>query len=131
MQEDQRVLGMAVEVLARQASARAGRTGETFDGALESVLETEAGRQLGELSGGPHRHESAHRWQQDLPRKREEERTQTRREERGQARREELGRARLVAWEASMQAERRELELRKNDWLLGRRSCRPSGGSWS
>ena len=76
MQEDQRVLEMAVEVLARQASARAGRTGETFDGALEAVLETEAGRQLGALRDGPHCYESAYQWQEDFPRKREEERMQ-------------------------------------------------------
>ena len=75
MREDQRVSEMAIEVLARQASARAERTGETFGGALEAVLETEAGRQLGDLRDGPQRYESAHQWQEDLPRKRAKRRT--------------------------------------------------------
>ena len=39
-----------VEVLARQASARAERAGEAFEVALEAVLETEPGRQLGECA---------------------------------------------------------------------------------
>jgi hypothetical protein len=103
MQKNQRVADMAVEVLTRQASARAKRTGEAFEGALKAVLETEAGRQLGELRDGPHRDESAQRWQEDLPRKRAEERS----------------RARLAAWKAFMQAERRELELRKDGQLAG------------
>jgi hypothetical protein len=117
MQENQRVSDMALEVLARQASTRSKRTGEPFEEGLEAVLATEAGRQLRELSEGPHRYESAHQWQEDLPRKRTEERRQTRREERRQAQQEELSRARLVAWKAFMQAERRELELRKNGQL--------------
>jgi hypothetical protein len=74
MQKNQRVAGMAVDVLARQAGARAQRTGEPFEEALEAVLETEAGRQLGELRDGPHRGEEAQRWQEDLPRERIEER---------------------------------------------------------
>jgi hypothetical protein len=117
MQQDQRVSGMALEVLARQASARSNRIGEPFEEALEAVLETEAGRRLRELSEGPHRYESAHQWQQELPQKRAKERRQTRREERRQAQQEEQSRARLVAWEAFMQAERREMELRKNGQL--------------
>jgi cellobiose-specific phosphotransferase system component IIA len=117
MQQDQRVSGMALEVLARQASARSNRIGEPFEEALEAVLETEAGRRLRKLSEGPQRYESAHQWQQELPQKRAEERRQTRREGRRQAQQEEQSRARLVAWEAFMQAERRELELRKNGQL--------------
>jgi hypothetical protein len=117
MQEKQRVSDMALEVLARQASTRSNRIGEPFEEALEAVLETEAGRRLRELSEGPHRYESAHQWQQDLPQKRAKERRQTRREERRQAQQQEDSRARLVAWEAFMQAERRELELRKNGQL--------------
>jgi hypothetical protein len=74
MQENQRVSDMALEVLARQASTRSKRTGEPFEEGLEAVLATEAGRQLRELSEGPHRYESAHQWQEDLPRKRTEER---------------------------------------------------------
>jgi hypothetical protein len=117
MQEKQRVSDMALEVLARQASTRSNRIGEPFEEALEAVLETEAGRRLREVSEGPHRYESAHQWQQDLPQKRAKERRQTRREERRQAQQQEDSRARLVAWEAFMQAERRELELRKNGQL--------------
>jgi cellobiose-specific phosphotransferase system component IIA len=117
MQQAQRVSDMALEVLARQASARSNRIGEPFEEALEAVLETEAGRRLRELSEGPHRYESAHQWQQDLAQKRAKERRQTRREERRQAQLEGDSRARLVAWEAFMQAERREMELRKNGQL--------------
>jgi hypothetical protein len=58
MHKNQRVSKMAVEVLARQASAHAKQTGESED-ALESVLETEAGRQLGKLSDGPSRDKMA------------------------------------------------------------------------
>ncbi|MGB3681736.1 MAG: hypothetical protein WA990_04550 [Rubrobacteraceae bacterium] len=76
---------MAVDVLARQAGIRATRTGEAFEGALEAVLETEAGRQLGELRDGPHRDESARRWQDDLRRERVQERTRERGEEHDRA----------------------------------------------
>jgi hypothetical protein len=108
---------MAPEVLARQATLRSERTGEPFVEVLEAVLHTEAGKRLRELSEGPHRYESACQWQEELPRKKAEERRQTRREERRQAQQEEQSRARLAAWEAFMQAERRELELRKNGQL--------------
>ena len=117
MQQDQRVSDMALEVLARQASTRSTRIGEPFEEALEAVMQTEAGRRLRKLSEGPHRYESAHQWQQDLPQKRAKERRQTRREGRRQAQQEEYSSSRLVAWEAFMQAERRELELRKNGQL--------------
>ena len=117
MQENQRVSDMALEVLARQASILSRRTGEPFEAALEAVLHTQAGRRLRELGEGPYRDESAHRWQEDLPRNRAEERKQVRREERRQFHKEERSRARLAAWEAFMQAERRELELRKNGQL--------------
>lgn len=59
MQQNQTVSEMAVDVLARQAGTRATRTGETFEDALKTVLETEAGHQLGELRDGSHRDESA------------------------------------------------------------------------
>ncbi len=106
MHEKQRVANMAVEVLARQAGARAERTGEPLEGALKGVLETEAGRQLEELRDGPHCDEKAQQWQEDLAPERAKER-------RSQARQEELNRTRLIAWESFMQAELRELELRK------------------
>ena len=76
MHKDQRVSEMAVDVLARQAGIRATRTGEAFEGALEAVLETEAGRQLRELRDGPHRDERARRWQDDLRRERTRERAE-------------------------------------------------------
>src|SRR5215218_5385086 len=105
MQENQRVSDMAVEVLTRQASGHAKRTGELLEDALKAVLDTEAGRQLGELRDGPLHDESAQQWQEDLPRKRAEERRQAQQEQRSQAR--------LAAWKEFMQEERRELELRK------------------
>ena len=105
MHEKQQVAGMATEVLRRQARARVEQTGESFEGALKAVLDTKAGRQLGELRDGSHCDESAKRWQEDLAPERAKER-------RSQARQEELDRNRLVAWESFMRAERRELELR-------------------
>lgn len=120
MQEDQRVADMAVEVLARQARARAQETGETFEGALKAVQETEAGRQLGELRGGPHRGERAADWQEDLPRRRAQERTKELAKEQDRASKEERSRAQKhAAWESFMGAERRELGLRKDGQLAG------------
>ena len=119
MQKNQRVADMAVDVLARQAGARAGRTGEPFEEALKAVLETEAGRQLRELRNGPHNDERAQQWQQDLPRKRAEERSRAGQEERSRAREEELSRARDAAWKSFMREERRELQLRKDGQLAG------------
>jgi hypothetical protein len=110
MHEKQQVAEMAAEVLGRQARARVERTGEPFAGALKAVMDTKAGRQLGELRDGPHSDESAERWQEDLAPERAKER-------RSQARQEELNRARIVAWESFMRAERRELELRKDGQL--------------
>jgi hypothetical protein len=66
MQENQRVATMADEVLARQARARADRTGESFEDALKVVLKTEAGRQLAELRDGPHGGRKAGQWQESL-----------------------------------------------------------------
>ena len=117
MHENQRVSDMAVGALARQASARAERTGEPFDVALEAVLEVGVGRQPGELLDGPHRDGGAEPWQEDLARERAEEHDRARREERSRAREEERNRARLDAWRSFMQAERRELELRKEGQL--------------
>jgi len=50
------------------ARARAQRTGEPFETALE------AGRQLEELRKGPHRGERADQWQEEMSRERAEER---------------------------------------------------------
>src|SRR5215207_8864148 len=65
MQENQRVSDLALEVLARQASGRAKRTGEPLEDALKAVLDTGAGRQLGELREGPLRDESAQPLQEE------------------------------------------------------------------
>jgi hypothetical protein len=116
-EEDQRVSDLAVEVLTRQASGHAKRTGELLEDALKASLDTEAGRQLGKLRDGPLHDESAQQWQEDLPRKRAEERRRARREERRQAQQEQRSQARLAAWKEFMQEERRELELRKGGQL--------------
>ena len=80
---------MAFDVLRRQAVARVQRTGEALEEALKVVLETEAGRQLEELSQGPHRDKRAEEWQEDMSRERAEERAATTiREERSAACRE-------------------------------------------
>jgi hypothetical protein len=81
MRKNQRVADMADEILARQARARAERTGGSFEEALEAVSETEAGGQLAELRDGPHGGEKARDWQEELPQERAEER----REERDEA----------------------------------------------
>ncbi len=74
MKKKQRVAEMAEEVLARQARARAERSGEPFEEALKAVRKTEAGRQLEELGEGPHRHERADFWQEEMSRERADER---------------------------------------------------------
>jgi hypothetical protein len=118
MQQNQSVSEMATEVLARQAGARAKRTGESLDEALRAVLQTEAGRRLGRLRDGEHRDEKAKQWQPNLPQERAEERRLARlREERSRLREEERIRARKAAWESFMRKERRELELRKEGQL--------------
>src|SRR5215212_11006131 len=82
MQEKQRVADMAVEVLARQAEARAEWTGEPRDEALAAVLETRAGQQLTWLRDGPHRDEEAKGWHDELAPKRAKKRREARQEER-------------------------------------------------
>jgi hypothetical protein len=120
MQKDQSITEMATEVLARQAGARARRTGESLEEALKAVLETEAGRRLAHLRDGPHRDERAEQWQPNLLRERAEERRLARvREERRRLREEERIRAQKAAWESFMRKERRELELRKDGQLAG------------
>ena len=49
---------------------------ESFEEALKVVLETEAGRQLGELRAGPHGREKADQWQEELAGERAEERAE-------------------------------------------------------
>jgi hypothetical protein len=106
MQKNQRVADMAVEVLARQVGARVRQTGEAFEVALKTILETDAGRQLGELRDGPHGDERAEDWQEDLAHKRAQERKREQAEERQRAQE-------AAAWELFMQEEMRELEKRK------------------
>ena len=117
MHAKQIVADMADEVLARQAAARARCSGESFEDALGAVLRTEAGRQLQELRDGIHGSERADEWQEDLPRKRANERREARREERRHAQQEECSRAQLAAWKSFMQAELRGLEQRKDGQL--------------
>jgi len=117
MQQNQSVSEMATEVLARQAGARAKHTGESLEVALRSVLQTEAGRRLGQLRDGDHRDERAEQWQPSLSLERAEERRQAHLEESRRLKAEERSRARKAAWESFMRRERREVELRKEGQL--------------
>jgi hypothetical protein len=74
LKRDQTVFEMVEEVLARQARALADKTGQPFERALEIVADTEAGRQLRELSNGEHRYEKAQDWQARILWERAEER---------------------------------------------------------
>jgi predicted component of type VI protein secretion system len=74
--EDRSVEEMANEVLMRQAKARADRTGESIEEAMEAVLNTEAGAQLRELRDVPHDEESVEEWRVGMARERAEERAQ-------------------------------------------------------
>jgi hypothetical protein len=71
---EQTVSEMVVESLARQAEALSKGTNQPFEEAFAEVLETPAGRQLGELADGPHRHEKAAQWQAGLIADREAQR---------------------------------------------------------
>ena len=66
MRAEQTVSEMVVESLARQAEALSGATNQPFEEAFAQVLETPAGRQLGELADGPHRHQKAAAWRAGL-----------------------------------------------------------------
>ena len=72
VRDDQGVVCMLDEVLTRQAIARAPRTADSFEDALEVVLGTEASRQLRELSSGLRRHERVDEWQANVARERAE-----------------------------------------------------------
>jgi hypothetical protein len=74
--EDRSVEEMANEVLMRQAKARADRSGEHIEEALEAVLKTEAGTQLRELRDGPHSEESIEEVQVGVARERAQERVE-------------------------------------------------------
>ena len=66
MRAEQTVHEMTEEILWRQATALAQRTGEPLVEALVAVLQTPAGRQLEELRSGPHEEEEARYWQANL-----------------------------------------------------------------
>ena len=117
MQEKQRVADMAVEVLARQAEARAEWTGEPLEEALKAVLETEAGQQLTGLRDGPHRDEEANRWHDELAPKRAKKRRQARQE----ARRLASLAQRLAQPDAACEQFIMQAALRKEGQLAGRR----------
>jgi CheY-like chemotaxis protein len=71
---EQTVSEMVVEALARQAEALSEGTGRPFEGAFAEVLDTPAGRLLGELAEGTQRHERAAYWQARLRAEREAKR---------------------------------------------------------
>src|SRR5215208_3310448 len=119
MQQNQSITEMATEVLARQAGARAKRTGESLEAALRAVLQTDAGRRLAKLRDGEHRNESAEQWQSNLLQERAEECRLARLREERRRLNEERNRARKAAWESFMRRERQELELRKEGQLAG------------
>jgi len=74
--EERSVEEMANEVLMHQAKARAERTGEPIEEAMEAVLDTEAGQQLMELRDGPHSEEGVEETQVDTARERAKERAE-------------------------------------------------------
>lgn len=121
MHKEQRADEVAFEVLSRRAAARAQRTGESFEEALKAVRETGAGRQTGEARDGPGLGGKMEKWREEPAWIRAEEQTEERnraqQEERRRTRQEELRRAGLAAWKSFMQAEQRELELRKDGQL--------------
>ena len=63
MRAEQTVNEMAQEVLSRQARTLANRKGYSLEVARQAVADTEAGRQLRDLTNGKHRHEKAQAWQ--------------------------------------------------------------------
>jgi hypothetical protein len=74
--DDRSVEEMTNEVLMRQAKARADRTGEPIEEAMEAVLNTEAGGQLRELRDVPRDGESVEEWRVGMARERAEERAE-------------------------------------------------------
>ena len=79
MRAEQTVSEMVVEVLARQAEVLSEGEGRPFKDAFVEVLTTPAGRILGGLADGPHRHERAAEWQEGLIADREAQRPTLRR----------------------------------------------------
>ncbi len=79
MPDNRSVKDMVDEVLARQAAYRASETGESFEDALQTVIETAAGRQLQELRSSPHGDARADEWQTIVARERAQKRFARRR----------------------------------------------------
>ena len=74
MQQDQSVSEMAEEVLMRQAKALTQRSGHSLEDACQAVSDTEAGRQLRDLTNGEHRQKKAQDWRRSVSWDRAEER---------------------------------------------------------
>jgi hypothetical protein len=74
MREDQSVAEMANEFLMRQAKARAERSWEPIEVAMEAVLDTEAGKLLKKHRDGPLGEERVEETQVEVARERAEER---------------------------------------------------------
>jgi hypothetical protein len=110
MHEGQRASESLGDVLARQAKGREKHTGEPFEKPPEAVRGPEADRGPEEPGSGQQPDETANPWQEALERKRARELDRKRAEERNRARI-------AAAWKPFIQAERRELELRKDGQL--------------
>ncbi len=76
MQPEQTVAEMVDEVLGRQAEALADWTGEPLEGAMETVLHSEAGEQLSNLRDGPHAEDGVQEWQVAMAQERAQERAE-------------------------------------------------------
>ena len=74
MRAEQIVAEMVVVALARQAEVLSEGTDRPLEEAFAQVLKSPAGRLLGKLADGPHRHEKAAEWQGAVPCRRAEER---------------------------------------------------------
>ena len=72
VRDDQGVACMVAEILTRRAKARAPRTADSFEDALEVVLGTEASRRLRELGSSARRRERVDEWQANVARERAE-----------------------------------------------------------
>ncbi len=72
VRDDQGVACMVAEILTRRAKARAPRTADSFEDALEVVLGTEASRQLRELGSSARRRERVDEWQANVAREQAE-----------------------------------------------------------
>ena len=109
MHEGQRASESLGDVLAREAKGREKHTGEPLEKPPKAVRGLEAD-QGPEEPGGEQPDETANPWQEALERKRVRELDRQRAEERNRARI-------AAAWKPFIQAERRELELRKDGQL--------------